>query len=185
MPPEDLPPVTPSPVTTSPATNSPSSTSPRLTPGVMAVVVMFVVLVAGFFAGVAVDRGYRHHVLMFTMHGGPRYVPGGPMPPMEPGPEGSRPRPRVVDHFMRALDLTPAQASALDTIMAQDFTAVRSLREAMQPKVDSVVAVTRQRIDSVLTPAQRERYHAMLRVHEHMEWHGRLGAPEGPPPAGP
>ena len=147
---------------------------------------MFVVLVAGFFAGVAVDRGYRHHVMTFTLHRGPRYVPGGPMPPLEPGPsDGPRPRPRIVDHFMRALDLTPIQASALDTIMAQDFAAVRSLREAMQPKVDSVVAMTRQRIDSVLTPAQRERYHAMLRVHGHMEWRGRLGPGPDGAPAGP
>ena len=173
MPSDDLP----------PATSSPSSVSPRLTPGVVAAVVMFVVLVAGFFAGVAVDRGYRHHVLRFGPHGRSMFVPGGPMPPMGPGPAGPRPRPRVVDHFMRALDLTPAQASALDTIMAQDFAAVRSLREAMQPKVDSVVAVTRQRIDSVLTPAQRERYHAMLEEHGRMR--GRPGGPEGAPAVGP
>jgi hypothetical protein len=164
----------------------------RIAPRAMAVVVMFVVLVAGFFAGVAVDRGYRHHLIMrFRQRGGGglTFVPGEsvpPPPPIGPGPGRPRVRPMVVDHFMRALDLTPAQASALDTIMTQDFAAIRSVRELMQPRVDSVVALTRQRIDSVLTPEQRERYHAMLdERQERIERRGRGAGSGGPPPAGP
>jgi hypothetical protein len=145
----------------------------RHAPRVTAVAVMLVFLVAGFAAGVVVDRVHRRHVNMIWLHRGPM-LPGEPAPP----PWGGPPPPAmhfklhphahavVIDHFMRELELTPAQSSALDTIMAQDFAAVRSLRDAMQPKVDSVVALTRQRIDSVLTPVQREHYHTMLR------WHG-------------
>jgi Spy/CpxP family protein refolding chaperone len=173
MPPEDLP----------TETSSRPLTSRWRSPEVMAAVVMFLILVAGFFAGVAVDRGYRRHVMRFGAHVGPGFLPGGPMPSLGPGPgpAGPRPRPRVVDRFVRELDLTPAQASALDTIMAQDFAAVRSLREAMQPQVDSVVAVTRARIDSVLTPAQRDRYHQMLdREQGRAGRRGRGPGPEGP-----
>jgi Spy/CpxP family protein refolding chaperone len=168
----------------------------RLAPGLVAAVVMFVILVAGFFAGVAVDRAYRRHVMRFGPRGGPSFVPGAPMPPMGEGPGPRGPRPRVLDRFVRELDLTPVQASALDSIMAQDFAAVRALREGMQPKIDSAVARTRQRIDSVLTPAQRDRYHEMLaREQGRGGWRGRgpeghdgsdeHDGPGGPPPGGP
>jgi hypothetical protein len=154
----------------------PASGGRQRAPRATAALVLVAFLVAGFAAGVVVDRVHRRHVdMIYYLHRGPM-MPGEPAPPpWGPPPQAMhfklRPRAHavVIDRFMRELDLTPAQSSALDTIMAQDFAAVRSLRDAMQPKVDSVVARTRQRIDSVLTPIQREHYHTMLRWHGFMD----------------
>jgi Spy/CpxP family protein refolding chaperone len=72
-----------------------------------------------------------------------------------------RQRPRL-DQFARNLDLTPAQKAAVDSVMAHEFATVNAIREEMWPRIRAVVDDTRQKIDSLLTPSQRDRYHALL-----------------------
>jgi Spy/CpxP family protein refolding chaperone len=179
-PPEKLPP-SPPPV--------PPNGGARVTPRVKAILVMVAMLVVGFIGGVAGDRAYRRNMmwLWIDRQPGPAFLPGIPLHP--PGTVSIRgggragQRPVVVERFMRELDLTPTQSRQMDTIMLQDFAAVRSLREAMQPKVDSVVALTRQRIDSVLTPEQRVRYHELLDRHRAgLHWTQPVEPPSAPPP---
>jgi Spy/CpxP family protein refolding chaperone len=147
--------------------------------------------VVGFIGGVAADRAYRRNMMRgwIDHQPGPVFLPGMSLHPpgtvsIRVGERGGQ-RPVVVERFMRELDLSSAQSRQMDTIMLQDFAAVRSLREAMQPKVDSVVTLTRQRIDSVLTPEQRVRYHQLLDRHRAgLRW-TQPGEPPSPPPPPP
>jgi hypothetical protein len=131
-----------------------------LAPRAMAALVMAAVLALGIAAGIALDRG--------PLHGGrPRredrvFVPGAPLREPPGPPRADRRHPASFDKFVRDLGLTPAQSAAVDSVMTQDFAAVRALRATLQPSVDSIVSRTRQRIDSILTPTQREKYRAMV-----------------------
>ena len=70
------------------------------------------------------------------------------------------------ERFGRDLDLTPAQAAKIDSIFASHRPAIDSARAASEPKIRAIIDQTRREIDSVLTPAQREKLHArMLREH--------------------
>ena len=70
------------------------------------------------------------------------------------------------ERFGRDLDLTPAQAAKIDSIFASHRPAIDSARAAAEPKIRAIIDQTRREIDSVLTPAQREKLHArMLREH--------------------
>jgi Spy/CpxP family protein refolding chaperone len=138
-------------------------------PGVIATLVMVVVFAFGVMAGVALDR----HLLHGRQDGrerrdGFRFVPGTPMPagPRTPPAGVDSMRRRGNQEFARALGLTPDQATAVDSVMRQDFQTVNALREEMRPRIDAIIAGTRQRIDSLLTPAQREKYHALLAEQE-------------------
>ena len=155
----------------------------RLRPGIVATLAMAAIFAFGALAGVALDR----HLL----HGrrgdrdrreGPRFVPGMAMPAgprAEPAARDSM-RQRANAEFARALDLTPAQATAVDSVMSQDFRSVNALREEMRPRIEAIIAGTRQRIDSLLTPAQREKYHALLaEQQQRMERRQRDGGGSG------
>lgn len=61
------------------------------------------------------------------------------------------------ERFAHELELTPEQQQRVDAIMSQQTDDFRRLREQMQPRFDSLLARAQLRIDSVLTPAQRER----------------------------
>lgn len=81
------------------------------------------------------------------------------------GREGG-PRHAMHERFGRDLDLTPAQAAKIDSIFASHRPAIDSARAASEPKIRAIIDQTRREIDSVLTPAQREKLHArMLREH--------------------
>jgi len=103
-------------------------------------------------------------------------------------PSGPRPTPAARDsirsranaEFARALDLTPAQAAAVDSVMTHDFNEVNALREEMRPRIEAIIATTRQRIDSLLTPAQREKYHALLAEQQERMQRRERGGPDGP-----
>ena len=154
----------------------------RLRPGMVATLAMAAMFAFGILAGVALDRHF--------MHGRPggrdrreglRFVPGMSMPSgPRPGPSGSDPmRQRANAEFARTLGLTPAQAAAVDSVMTHDFNAVNTLREEMRPRIEALVATTRQRIDSVLTPAQREKYHALLAEQQQRMERRERGGPGG------
>lgn len=151
-------------------------------PGVVATLVMVAVFAFGVMAGVALDRHLVHSRLEGRdRRDGPRYIPGmtmpaGPRPPMA-GVDSMRRRGNA--EFEKALGLTPAQAAAVDSVMTQDFQAVNALREEMRPRIEAIIGGTRQRIDSLLTPAQREKYHALLAEQQQRMQRRERGAPGG------
>jgi len=94
----------------------------------------------------------------------PPAIPGAGRPPlpnaMGPGAE------RAVDAFARDLALTPEQRAIADSILRHEFEAANAIREETWPRMAAVMDDTRQKLDSLLTPTQRERYHALLAEQE-------------------
>jgi hypothetical protein len=66
----------------------------------------------------------------------------------------------------RELELTPEQLVVTDSILRHEFEAVNGIREDTWPKMQAIMDDTRRNLDGVLSPAQRERYHAMLADQE-------------------
>jgi Spy/CpxP family protein refolding chaperone len=75
-------------------------------------------------------------------------------PPAPPGPRGEA---RYAERLVGQLELSPAQADAIDEIVAEEQVRVRELSEEVQPRFRAIADDTRDRIESVLTPEQRQR----------------------------
>ena len=177
-------------------TGKPSASAPlggdggrrRLRPSLVATLAMAAIFVFGILAGVALDRHLMHGRRSDRdRRDGPRFVPGMDMPAgprAEPAGRDSL-RQRANADFARTLGLTPAQTTAVDSVMTQDFRSVNALREEMRPRIEAIITSTRQRIDSLLTPPQREKYHALLAEQQQrmqrMGRGGRGGLRVGPP----
>lgn len=73
---------------------------------------------------------------------------------------------RTLDVFARELDLTPTQRSTIDSTLHAEFDAVNAIREESWPRMRSVMAETRWKLDSLLTPPQRDRYRELLAEQE-------------------
>jgi hypothetical protein len=106
--------------------------------------VLLLVGLAGVMVGVAIER------LILYRHYGAEVVREGP------GSGAARQLPRE-------LGLSPAQQVQVDSILARQMAAYDSLRNEYQPRVRALMLGTRAAIDSILTPAQRERRRAMSR----------------------
>ena len=139
-------------------------------PRATAAIVIAVVFVVGGVSGASLYRefGRGEH------EGGPRFVPGmkltpAPVEEAEEGHEPGQASERARARFAKALDLTPAQAAAVDSVSAHEFGAVSAVREETWPRMQAVLDDTRRRIDSILTPVQRTRYHEML-VRQEENW---------------
>ena len=86
----------------------------------------------------------------------------GPPPAGAPDPghgrrqaNGRRPPFDPAARFTRDLGLSPAQQTRLDSVLARQRDEVQRIREATQPRYDSVTERTSREIDSLLTPEQR------------------------------
>ncbi len=139
-------------------------------PRATAAIVIAVAFIVGGLAGASADRefGHRGH------DGGPRFVPGmklsrAPVEEAEEGHEPGQVSQRFLERFTKALDLTPAQATAVDSISRHEFEAVSAVRDETWPRMQAVLDDTRRQIDSVLTAPQRTRYHEMLAQQE-LRW---------------
>lgn len=139
-------------------------------PRATAAIVIAVVFVVGGVSGASLYRefGRGEH------EGGPRFVPGmkltpAPVEEAEEGHEPGQASERARARFAKALDLTAAQAAAVDSVSAHEFGAVSAVREETWPRMQAVLDDTRRRIDSILTPVQRTRYHEML-VRQEENW---------------
>jgi hypothetical protein len=135
----------------------------RVGPRTAATIVVAVAFVVGGLAGAALFREFGHG----EHDGGPRFVPGmrlnhAPVEEAEEGGEPGRASERSLARFAKALDLTPAQAAAVDSISRHEFDAVSAVRDETWPRMQAVLDDTRKSIDNILTPAQRTRYHEML-----------------------
>jgi Spy/CpxP family protein refolding chaperone len=154
-----------------------------------AVLVLSLVLLAGLLIGMAADRLWltrhwagRPHRDFAEARGGPGWPrgPGGPgMRGGFPGsmsPEHAAERRRgMVQRLTRELDLTAPQQQAVDSIMASNEEEFQALEREMRPRMKAFLERTRGQIDSVLTPAQREKFHNF----------GPPDGPPGPPPGEP
>lgn len=89
----------------------------------------------------------------------------------------------MVNRLTRELDLTSTQQTAIDSIMAGNEAEFQALEQEMRPRMKSFLERTRGQIDSVLTPAQREKFHKFGPPDGPHEPPG--GGPAGPPPPEP
>ena len=153
-----------------------------------------IAMAAMFAVGVAFGIALDHRVLHRRSPGlASASEPGGgraafPVPPIVPGagrppsPDATGPGPeRALDTFARDLALTPAQRTVADSILRHEFEAATAIREESWPRMQAVMDDTRRKLDSLLTPAQRERYHTLLAEQE-QRFRGReSGRPLVPP----
>jgi Spy/CpxP family protein refolding chaperone len=142
----------------------------------MAVALLAVVALAGMGVGFAIERVTVHDRPRDGRRPGPAFGP----------PESRRGRdPRrgegMRERFARELELTPEQQIRVDSIMAQQMSDFRRIREAMQPRFDSLLARAQARLDSVLTPAQRSKL-VTLRAREVFGPRDSFGARDWRPP---
>ena len=118
----------------------------RISPRVRAVLVLVAVCAFGVVAGVALDRScLRRHAAFDGFY--------RDRPPYSARSEGER-----REHWNRLakrLQLTPMQSVAIDSILAQQGRQLRDSRKEFEPRMWSIMKMTRERIDSTLTPDQR------------------------------
>lgn len=156
----------------------------------IAAIAMAAMFAVGIAFGIALDHRVLHRRpsrLAFAGEPGgqrapflvPPAVPGASRPP-SPNADGSRPE-RALDAFARDLELTPTQRTVADSILRHEFAAANAIREESWPRMQAVMDDTRRKLDSLLTPSQRERYHALLAEQE-QRFRGReSGRPLFPP----
>jgi len=141
----------------------------------MAIALLVVVALAGMGLGFAADRLALQRGRFDMRH--PEPVPGFGSMEGRRGREGHHgPGGGAVDlggrgadgmreRFARELGLTPDQQRRVDSIMSRQMTDFRRLRAEMQPRFDSLLTQAQSGLDSVLTPAQREKLRT-LRARE-------------------
>jgi periplasmic protein CpxP/Spy len=123
--------------------------SPRL----QAVVVLAFVAAAGALVGILGDR-----LLAQQREAEVVAAPGrGPMGGMRPemGPM------RYGDRLARRLELSTDQRAQIDSILAQEQQRIRALSREFQPQFRAIAEQTRERVEAVLTPDQRDRLRTM------------------------
>jgi Spy/CpxP family protein refolding chaperone len=129
----------------------------RMSQRVLAGLVLIAVCALGVAAGVALDRVcLRQHV---TLDGFFRNRPA----------HWARSDDDRRGHWSRLakrLGLTPEQAVTIDSILAQQGRQLRDTREEIDPQMRSIMRMTKQRIDSTLTPDQRRLLQRLRRERE-------------------
>ena len=128
---------------------------------------LVLVAAAGVASGVVLER------TVLSRHGEHGY--GGPG-----GRRGDRGRGPMHERFGRDLGLTKDQEVKIDSIFTSHRAAIDSARASSEPKIRAIIEQTRREVDSVLTPAQREKMHArMQREHPRGD---STEPPRGAPP---
>jgi hypothetical protein len=141
----------------------------------VAAIAMAAMFAVGIAFGIALDHRVLHRRPPRFGFGGepgasrapvlvPPIVPGASRPPTPnatgPGTE------RALDAFARDLALSAEQRTVADSILRHEFEAANAIREESWPRMQAVMDDTRRKLDSLLTPSQRERYHALLAEQE-------------------
>ena len=141
----------------------------------VAAVAMAAMFAVGIAFGIALDHRVLHRRPSRPAFGSdagrlrgtfimPPAIPGATRPPE---PNGAGPgTERAVDAFARDLSLSPEQRTIADSILRHEFEAANAIREETWPRMQAVMDETRSKLDSLLTPTQRERYHARLAEQE-------------------
>jgi hypothetical protein len=156
----------------------------------VAATAMGAMFAVGVIAGIALDHRVLHRPVMQRAFGAgtrpapaPFLVPAGIPPGHRGGVPNDRNRDpeRALDVFARELDLTPGQRSSIDAMLRAEFDAVNAIREESWPRMQTVMADTRRKLDSLLSPTQRDRYRALLSEQE-QRFRARDGDRPSPPP---
>jgi Spy/CpxP family protein refolding chaperone len=128
---------------------------------------LLLVAAAGVASGVVLERRVLSH------HGDRDHERG------LGGRRGEQGRGPMHERFGRDLDLSKEQQLKIDSIFASHRATIDSARASSEPKIRAIIEQTRREIDSVLTPAQREKMHArMQREHPRGD---STEPPRGPP----
>lgn len=80
-----------------------------------------------------------------------------------------RGRERYVGQLTRELGLSAAQRAQVDTITRVREARMQALIQEVHPRFHALIEQTRAEIDSVLTPAQREKLSALREQHQKRE----------------
>jgi len=102
--------------------------------------VIALVFVAGFGAGVVVTRGVVRHLVQQAVNN-PDHV-----------------RDLIERRLTRQLDLDMAQREKVNDILSESQSELRNLRGDFRPRFIAIVTNAEERIDAVLTEEQRARY---------------------------
>jgi Spy/CpxP family protein refolding chaperone len=73
-------------------------------------------------------------------------------------------------HFSKKLELTPQQQAALDSILAGNRLQFDDLRRRLHPRFSALRDSLDQQILVILTPEQREKFHALKRSGPRHLW---------------
>lgn len=106
----------------------------------------------------------------------------------DPGQASHRAMRRFSEMLEHRLGLTPEQKTEIDLILREARAESDAIRDEIRPKVEEHMAATRERIEAVLTPEQREEFQRMHERHRGRAERFLLGPPghrpfgKGPPP---
>lgn len=130
-----------------------------LGPRAQAALVLAFVAVLGALIGILGDRMVAQQRVDST----PDVTMRNTMPRRGTGPPRGPGMARFADQLGARLDLSADQRAAIETIIAEEQQRVRALTDEFQPRFRLIAQQTRERVDSVLTPAQREQLRALRR----------------------
>jgi hypothetical protein len=94
-----------------------------------------------------------------------RTVEPGPPPPAPIGPPpgpGPRQLDALLDRFSTEIGVSPDQRAAIATVLHDGQRGLRDTMERLRPELEAHRAKIEGAIDQILTPEQRDRYHAMM-----------------------
>ena len=135
---------------------------------VVIVAILAAHLLAGFAAGVALDRFVLHH-----RHGPFAGMgPGRGGPPEDPAARAAMQK-HMADRISSDLDLTAAQRAQIETMLPRHLAAFDSLRKEMGTRLQGLLDSSSAEVETILTPEQRVKWAENRR---------RFPGPMGPPP---
>ncbi len=105
---------------------------------------------SGIVLGAALDRFLIHRRILHGFLGGR----GPHEPPLEM-------RTHLVRWLSHKLDLTDAQQTQVDSILARQDSTLHLLMADMRPRFEGLASETHSKIEAVLTPDQRERFRSL------------------------
>jgi len=136
----------------------------------MAAVVVSATLIAGILVGIGLDRAFFRP---------PRRPAFGAFVTRH-GPNADSARQVMRATLGRQLGLTPDQEARIDTIMQRRMAALDSIRKATGLEIRALIGATRAQIDTVLTPEQRDKFHALQQHRRNHRFPGAAGGVRAP-----
>ena len=119
-----------------------------------ALLIAFVAIVGGI-AGAAIDRAVVHRVPVTLTDTSFHPLSQALRVPTDAD------RRRLREELSRELKLSPAQDSAIDSVMKRRSGEFNALRDELRPRVERLVLDVRADIEQTLTPEQRIRFRAL------------------------